>query len=166
MNKLQKGLHILSWIFIALLQLPLLIIGLPMVWIAISIWGRQSKDWPRLFWLWGNDEEGYPSWSPVGALWWYAVRNPIGNFRFLFKDREAHIQGWGPQSMEAKDLLLHETKVAKRWAWNGPFAGYRRVWLSKDLHKYSEIWVGWKIGSTVPGMGFTAQVRLNREIGT
>ena len=48
----------------------------------------------------------------------------------------------------------------KRWK-----AGYRRVWLNKD-GTYGEIWLGWKLGSPVPGLGFTTQIRLKQAVGT
>ncbi len=98
------------------------------------------------------------------TFWWYAVRNPVNNKRFIFKDREAKIDGWeGP--MEAQDLIDAGVTKATRWAYSGAFAGYRVIKLEGD-NKYSEYWHGWKVGSTVPGMGFAMQLRRKREIGT
>jgi hypothetical protein len=156
----------------AILPVGLVFLGLIMVPICLATTGG---DFTGMFWLWGNDEEHYPDWwaeeaderwytSIFPRFWWYAIRNPVNNLRFIFKDREANIVGWGPQSMEATDLITHKVRSASRWAYNGPFAGYRRIWLNGD-NRYSEIWFGWKVGSSVPGMGFTAQVRLKRLIG-
>ena len=101
-------------------------------------------------------------------FWWLAIRNPIGNFRFLFKDRVPTVESnWNDaKPMEAAEMVKADQAVAYRWAWSGPYCGYRRVWLNKKQNTYSEIWFGWKVGSKVPGLGFTTQVRLNREIGT
>ena len=160
----------------AFLPVGAIFLGFVFIPIAIATRGPQSKDWPFLFWLWGNNEEGCPDWwyrmaekkggirAKFPTFWWYAVRNNVNNMRFIFKDREAKIEGWeGP--MEAQNLIDAGVTKATRWAYSGPFAGYRRVWLTKD-GKYGEFWIGWKVGSTVPGMGFNLQLRRNREIGT
>ena len=86
--------------------------------------------------------------------------------RFLFDDSEEFkIEGWQEQSMEAHDLIIAGVTSATRWSYRGAMAGWRIVWLNGD-DKYSEIWFGWKVGSTVPGLGFATQVRLKRDIGT
>ena len=161
----------------AFLPVGLIFLGLVVVPIAIATRGPQSKDWPFLFWLWGNDEEGCPEWwfrlaekkggirAKFPAFWWYAIRNNVNNSRYIFEDREAKVEGWTGESMEAKDLIAAGVSKASRWTYNGFFAGYRRVWLNGD-NKYSEFWIGWKVGSKVPGMGFTMQLRRKREIGT
>ena len=127
--------------------------------------------------IWGNKEEGYPDWFDryvqkfwykkiFPQWWWYVVRNPLNNMRFLFDDsKEYTVVGWQQPSMEAHDLIDADLLVASRWSHRGAMAGYRRVWLNAD-GTYSEIWFGWKVGSTVPGLGFATQVRLHREIGT
>ena len=176
MTNFKKFLYILSWIPVILLHIPLLLLGLIMVPIGLFY------SWPKLCWLWYNDEEGCPDWwfdtakmkggfiGMFPRFWWYAVRNPVNNFRFIFKDRKANISGnWTEGRMEAQDLIDRRMKVAYQWKWSGPFAGYRRVWLryyGMSAVTYSEFWIGWKIGSTVPGMGFTLQYRRNRKIGT
>jgi len=187
MKLYRKALYVLSWIPVALIKIALVLLGL----IAVP-WALFFPRWPKFLWLWGNDEEGCPAWWGEMALakggfikqfprfWWYAVRNPVNNMRYIFKDREANIEGWGPIRMEAQDLIDNKLDSASRWAWNGPFAGYRRVWVtqppvdsyytnSPELDfpgKYSEFWIGWKVGSHVPGMGFAMQLRRNRDIGT
>jgi hypothetical protein len=84
----------------------------------------------------------------------------------LFEDTsEYHEDGWTSNAMEAADLIAAGKKVARRWRWTGWKAGYRRVWLT-GATTYSEFWVGWKLGSSVPGLGFTVQARFNRRIGT
>lgn len=172
---MKKLLYILSWIPFILLKLVLAILGLVAVPLAL-----QFKTWPKLFWVWSNDEEGCPDWwlrsawlrggfiSKFPKFWWYAVRNPVNNFRYIFKDIK------NPKTetdwdfgipMESKELLLSGKDSAYRWTFSGWKAGYRKIWITKD-EKYSEIWFGWKLGSSVPGLGFTTQVRLNRKIGT
>lgn len=186
MNRFIKALHIISWVLIGSVKLGLAILGLFVVPFALI-----PKDWPRWAWVWGNNEEGVPDWWMNGVLfdniiaryfprwWWYAIRNPVNNSRFIFKDRDAALEtNWttGSQPMEPQKMIDVGVVMAYRWAWNGPFAGYRKVWLNDAKNwslvsreptptHYSELWFGWKLGSDVPGLGFTAQVRLKREIG-
>ncbi len=197
MNIFKKILYAISWIPVILLYtfpllmiwpftnislcqafLPVGLVFLGLITVPIAV---MFDKWPKLLWLWGNDEEGCPDWwirnaatgedgwlaEKLPRWWWYAIRNTVNNFRFIFKDREPEIESnWGPlKPMEAGNMLARGQAVAYRWAYKGPFAGYRRVWL-KGQDKYSEFWIGWKPGSTVPGMGFTIQLRLNRKIGT
>lgn len=141
------------------------------------------EKWPDVFWLWGNDEEGCPQWwldncangeeNKVAEWfprwWWFAVRNPVNNHRYLFKDRPASIESNWPEiatsGFEADSLHKIGQQSAYVWRWNGPFAGYRKIWLNKD-GRYTEIWGGWKLGSKIPGLGFTFQFRPRRKIGT
>lgn len=175
MSLIKKILYILSWIPAFIFSVVALILGLIAVPIALLF-----SRWPKILWLWGNDEEGCPMWWDIIAsagtegriaqrfpcFWWYAIRNPVNNARYIFKDREANISGnWVQSSMEAQDMIDHYRDDVHQWRWSGPFAGYRRVWLT-EAGKYSEFWIGWKVGSTVPGMGFTLQYRRNRKIGT
>lgn len=183
MNKLQKLAYILSWVLPALIKLALWFVGLVVIPLALpfgsqSKWRTKGHYFPKLFFLWDNKEEGCPQWWLIQAesgeegkfakkfpkWWWFAMRNPVNGMRYIFKDREAKVAGWeGP--MEAQNLIDAGVTVATRWLYSGAFAGYRRVWLTKD-GKYGEFWFGWKVGSDVPGLGFTAQLRRNREIGT
>ena len=180
-----KALHILSWIPLIAIKLALALLGLFTVPLALQFSEGKYEQWPDIFWVWGNDEsKGVPQWfldkgRPFPNWWWYAVRNPVNNMRFVFKDRNASFfTNWQPDlPMEAQQMIDAGQITAYRWSYNGPFAGYRRVWLNdaKDWNftsikapptHYSEIWFGWKVGSGVPGMGFTTQVRLKRKIGT
>ena len=200
MKTYQKVLYAISWVPVALLHIfPLLMVwpfvemslgwaflpvGLvPLGWVLVPIALRFS-DWPKLLWLWGNDEEGCPDWwfrmaeSKGGFIekfprwWWFAVRNPVNNFRFIFDEPPLHKityqDNWMSQlhgAMEAGNMIKQGQRVAYRWAYSGFFAGYRKVWLNKNLSRYTEFWIGWKLGSTVPGIGFTFQYRPKREIG-
>ena len=180
MNAALKALYILSWIPVAAIKIVLAALGLFVV--PFAIW----LDWPKVFWLWHN-QEGVPGWWLRRSLlhwhtrywphwWWYAIRNPVNNARFIFADPgDVNIKtNWladEPISMEAPEMVEAGQRMAYMWRWSGPFASYRRVWITKwpglllPSGNYSEIWFGWKVGSSVPGMGFTMQVRLNREIG-
>ena len=183
MNRAKKALHILSWVPVGLFKLALVLLGLLVVPFVIGIGAANKELWPDIFWLWGNKQEDPPQWWLNKAKWlptfrWYAIRNPANNMRYIFDDREANVEGnWITDPMEAKQLIEAGQQMAYRWSYNGPFAGYRRVWITarKFLifghgeevnYQYSEIWFGWKVGSKVPGLGFTSQVRLKREIGT
>jgi len=157
----------LAW-WQAFFPVGLFFLGLPIVWYAIKNYSTQSNAWPKVFTLWGNKEEGYPLWAEqqgISAWWWYAIRNPVNNKRYVFKEKKApKVYGWqGP--MEAQDLIREGVGTATRWTHSGWKVGYRKVWLEGN-DKYSEVWGGWKLGSDVPGLGFTMQVRLKRKIGT
>ncbi len=201
MNNFKKALYILSWIPVAAIKIVLALLGLVVVPIALQF-DLDSRLWPKVFWLWGNDEHSVaPRWwmhdgkhhnwfsRKFPNWWWFAIRNPVNNTRFIFEDREVNIDtNWHVRiktdepykivfkPMEPKYLLEAGQQFAYRWSWNGPFAGYRKVWLNEfvpstdtfptaRVDSYSEIWFGWKVGSDVPGMGFTMQLRLKREIG-
>lgn len=185
MNWYLKVLYILSWIPISLIKISLAVLGLLAVPLALHACAYKHnmphRDvWPDILWIWGNQEEGPPRWWQIDAsgsknplvrwfpnFWWYAIRNPVNNMRYIFDDREGNLKtNWYEDiPMEAHQMLAVGQQMAFQWVWNGPFAGYRRVWLNGQ-DRYSEIWFGWKVGSGVPGLGFTTQVRLKRKIGT
>lgn len=168
-----KILYALSWIPAALIKLALAIIGLPIVWIAIKWRGVDSDFWPKVFWLWANDEDPRPPGWYGGSAWeWFAIRNPVNNMRFLFDDegKFGFESDWFYKTldetpMEPEYMLKVRQLSAYRWTWRRWMAGYRYVWIGKN-DRYSEIWLGWKVGSGVPGLGFTVQLRFNRRIGT
>ena len=191
MSKLRKLLYILSWIPAFIVRFAASLLGLILVPIALPFGSQKKFDekgryFPKVFFIWDNKEEGYPDWWPkyierqvpdstgekivqflrerFPRFWWFAVRNSANGFRFIFKDREAKYDGWQKNEMEAHDLIEAGVTEATRWAYSGPFAGYRKVTLEGD-NKYSEFWIGWKVGSSVPGMGLTLQRRKNIEIG-
>lgn len=195
MNTPLKILYVLSWILPGLIKFLLWVIGLVVIPIAF-LFDVQSTKWPKVFWLWAN-QENVPAWWLKDAAtdanvnwfvkkfpkyWWYAFRNIASNTQFIFKDRQAHIDtNWLADTpvMEAPQMIIAGQTMASAWRWSGPFAGYRRVWLCEpsisyesetecSFHyaTYSEIWFGWKVGSAVPGMGFTFQWRRNRKVGT
>lgn len=182
MNKLQKLAYILSWIPALAVKFVLWVIGLFVIPFAL-LFGSQEKFekegrfFPKVFFLWDNKEEGLPDYWIRAAenkhivaktfpkWWWFANRNPVNGMRYIFKDREATYVGWPGEPMEANDLIEAGVTEASRWAYNGAFAGYRTVKLEGN-DEYSEFWIGWKVGSRVPGMGLTLQRRKNRKIGT
>jgi hypothetical protein len=172
----MKVLYVLSWIPVMAFRIVGVLMGLIAVPVALLF-----PRWPKLLWLWGNDEddprvdERMQWWRDKAAasknpirrwfpnFYWYTVRNPFNNMRYIFKDREATFSGsWKQAAMNARNLKNKNVSFAYRWAHSGPFAGYRAVWLH-DNNKWSEIWIGWKIGSGTPGLGFTSQFRIKRE---
>ena len=173
MNPIAKLLHIIQWILVIALMIPLMLLGGVIVIPLALLFNVDMKN----LWLWGNEEEGYPEWFDryvqnfwykkiFPKWWWYTIRNPLNNMRFMFDDKEPfEIEGWQEPSMEAHNLIDAGVTSASRWSYRGAMAGYRRVWLN-DVDTYSEFWIGWKVGSTVPGLGFATQLRLKREIGT
>jgi hypothetical protein len=178
--RLKKLLWGIAWIPFIVIKLVLSLLGLFIV--PVSLWYFNSHNrWPKVFWLWYNDQEGCPDWwfkyadrkggliAKIPEFWWFAIRNPVNNFRYLFHDYPKEVLGWETNwdsegVMEALQMLAAGQAMAYRWVWYGWKAGYRRVWLNSS-GRYSEIWFGWKLGSDVPGLGFTWQIRLKRPIG-
>ena len=167
--------------------LPVGLVPLGLVAVPLALIGRNDemgKFYGRYFatiwFIWDNiGEKGdppVPQWwydkaasGKAGILakwfprwWWFAVRNPANGVRWLFKDREAKFEGWESKNMEPQDLVDAGVKEATRWAYNGMFAGWKKVKIESE-NTYSEYWFGWKVGSDVDGMGWTAQVRRKRE---
>lgn len=93
-----------------------------------------------------------------------AFRNPVNNHRFIFKDRTVYKTSGDPEAFDHGGRSLEKAgiRLSAGWRWSGPFAGYKRTWLNKTPGKYSEFYTGWKLGSPVPGLGFTLQTRFNR----
>lgn len=187
MNLLTKFLHMIQWFVVILITIPFILLGALVVIPLALLFKADMRTLP----IWGNREEGYPAWFDVYVQdywykkifprwWWFSFRNSLNNARFFFDDSKPYdVDGWQPASMEAHDLMIANIRSASRWSYRGITAGWRRVWLTtvkKDikLYKwvlvsageyYNELWFGWKVGSSVPGMGFTTQVRLYRDIG-
>jgi len=194
MNPLVKLFHIVQWAVIMLLFVFPLVIVWPFVditwWqaflpvglipfgmvVVIPLALLFNVDMKKLP-IYGNQEEGYPAWfdryvqnfwykKVFPQWWWFSIRNPLNNMRFLFDDDKPFDKyGWQGDSLEAHDLIAAGVTSASLWRRRGLLAGWRRVWLNDD-GTYSEIWFGWKVGSVVPGLGFATQLRLKREIGT
>ncbi len=171
MNIFRAILYVLSWIPVGIINLALLLIGIPLI-AVLAIW-PMSK-WPRWTWIWQNEEDqGEPGWyakrfpelSPWFRRWRYtAFRNPVNNHRYLFTEPESYKTSGDPEAfnMDGKDLERLGIRSSSGWRWSGFFAGYKRTWLNKTPGKYSEFYVCWKVGSPVPGLGFTLQNRFNR----
>ena len=193
MNPVAKLLHIVHWPLILLSFLALAILGLFVVPCALlfkadmktfPIWGNREEGYPDWFDRYVQDfwyKKIFPRW------WWFCIRNSVNNIRYLFNDTKPFkTDGWQEDVMEAHTLIAAGVTKATRWRYRTFVAGYRKVWLTtykKDklrilasifkLRKvyipagtyYGEFWIGWKVGSSVPGMGFTSQFRRNVEIG-
>lgn len=168
----KKALYIISWTPFILVQTALILLGaIFFVPVALLLYGGDSGAWPYWpFHPFGNDDRPAPDWWVKkhhfwSNWWWFAVRNPVSNTHWWFRDRPATFYGtWHAKAMEPRDLLAQGKTKATRWAVNGFFAGYKVVWIVDATH-YGEFWIAWKVGSDVPGMGFAMQLRRNREIG-
>jgi hypothetical protein len=162
----------MSWLQ-AFLPVGLVFLGAFLVVPLALLFKADMKKLP----IWGNREEGYPDWFDryVQAYWykkifprwwWFCIRNSTNNFRYLFDDTKPFKTiGWQDDVMEAHTLIAAGVKSASRWRYRGLLAGYRKVWLNDDGETYGELWVGWKVGSKVPGLGFTTQLRRKATIG-
>lgn len=204
----KQYVGVLLWVPWILVQAVLILLGLVIVPVALALWrwsqaaGEPVTWWPGLFFLWGNDSiewaaEGVPDWWLKRAAagtegrvarwfprwWWYAIRNPVANSRYIFSERDTYrfSGNWHQADMEPATLVqLSGARAGDsryRWAWSGFFVGFRWVKIEtlrpvfenspagEIVGTYSEFWLGWKVGSEVPGMGFAMQWRRNREIG-
>ena len=97
--------------------------------------------------------------------WKYsAFRNPVNNHRFLIDEPVTWATSGDPKAFDydGKSLERAGIRLSKGWRYKGAFAGYKRTWLNETPGKYSEFYVGWKVGSATPGFGFTLQTRFNR----
>lgn len=145
-------------------------------------WGNDEEGMP-LWWLQASLDENwfikrYPVW------WWYAMRNVVNNSRYWFAEPPTTSLRWYTNwnqaiPMEAKQMIGAGQTSAYRWVRYKWMVGYRRVKLNlyvpgkgigdrfvfASAASYSEFWIGWKLGSKVPGLGLTLQLRRNREIG-
>lgn len=180
----MNALAVALLIPVAILKVIGSLLGLVMVPLCLLVKGG---DFRGIFWLWGNDEEHYPEWwakrdhpwwiRPWPRFWWFAIRNPFNNSRFIFEDVDL---SWCEVStnwdvsipMEAPQMIEANQLVAWYFIRCGWKCGYRRVWingLKKHGHPadtYSEAWIGWKLASGVPGLGFAMQLRIKRAVGS
>ena len=171
----RKGLYILSWIPVLAFELVGTTLGLFLVPIAL----RFDK-WPKLLWAWGNDEDDprvdvrmqwyrdkaasqwwtryWPNW------WWYCIRNPFNNTRFLFDDTKPFKRYGSYTGIYLNGRSLREIGRYKGFRWNvrGWMASYEYVRVLDDTH-VREFWIGWKVGATVPGLGFSTQLKWRTE---
>ncbi len=167
MPKWKIFLAVLSWIPFLILKFVLALIGL----FTVAAWcWEYPMLWPKWMWLWNNEEDMallVPSWfKPDKPRWlrvwlYYAIRNPVNNLRYLFKDTNSFLQ-WGYSGvLESKDMVELGVGEASRWRQSGWKFSYRKLSILNS-EKYREFFIGWKIGMGVPGCGFTLQFRKGR----
>lgn len=153
------------WPIFAVISLALRLLGLIVVPIALALKGRHSNNWPKVFWLWGNDEEGCPKWwlelaedkwytKAFPCFWWYAIRNAVNNFRFTFLKEPDTLHEISSGDVE------RDPGFQWRYRYGGWMDSLRITW--GDVHPQDgkdEIYLGFKIGSSIGGVSFTAQAR-------
>ena len=146
------------WIAFAILKyLVLDPIGLVAVPLSRVSDGRHRT--PYIWWLWGNDEPGFRNQdlSVMDLLIDRIFRNPVGNSKYLlekiFGDPQDYIQ-------YGSDIDEGYTGFQWRYRRVGLLDSIRVVWGKPRKQGKKEIYIGFKIGSNVPGFGITAQFRL------
>lgn len=144
-------LSILAWAPMMVLKLALVLLGLITVPAGILVAKGDYSRWPKLLWLWGNDQDGLgPTWWQQrlkddgfkSQFLWLAVRNPANNLRYLFKE---------------PPYYRHATGTIGKFQWD-----WRRYKLISGFRIWTagfEFYIGFKVGLTVPGLGFTSQFR-------
>ena len=128
---------------------------------------KSSDEWPKLFWLWANDEDPVtPVWAMGRSRWWsnykwFALRNAVANHKYLLKD-EGEYQQWGyTGEMESRPVIEAGLTRVVRWRQRGWQFSYRMIEILSNT-EYRERYIGWKIGSSVPGLGFALQNRKGK----
>jgi len=163
--------------FIILIKVILQFIGFI---VCIPFCWKDSRDWPKFLSIWAHRDGGDPEWWIVRdyhvrihtwkykfkhewsrRYWYSAWRNSVAGFKYLQKDTEKYktYGTWFDTDMEYKDLKEANVTSAIRWRTYGWRDGIRWVKIYPEERKYREIWFGWKIGSPVPGLGFSSQIR-------
>ncbi len=171
----------LTWTPFILIRFVGIIVG-ALVVIPLAMWWHPDK-WPKLIWLWNNDEEYvpawvYPKWSePFRRYYWYAYRNPFNNLRFVKFLKEINEKdiveyrrsvGSGMRtvkyegSLESLPMKRAGVWRVERWMQAGWRFSFRRVAIRLNEPKYHERYIGWKLAQNIEkkGLGFALQ---NRE---
>ena len=152
---------ILIWPLFILLKLALGVIGI----IAAPLYIATGWRW---LWLWGNDEKGFTNddFEEVGPLLWdRIVRNASGNTKYALEKVFGDPRDYDERSnFKLKDLEYRDPMEAP-----GFKIRYRRVGALESIRitygephardGKKEYYGGFKIGSNVPGFGFTWQGR-------
>jgi hypothetical protein len=130
--------YVLLFILIQLLQIPLFILGIPICLVLSiasawhpqtcdrpwsAVYGKQILVYPKLFWLWSNDEDGVlPEWyckanwhrgDQLNAFVWTALRNSVHNYCLI-----PGVFGTG------RPLWI------KNWTWRGQKYYAKAGWVS------------------------------------
>jgi len=137
------------------------------------LWWRLRCATDKVSWKGWKNTAGYLlGWIPVllrrwfPSFWWYQIRNPQRNSGFILKDRECSYSGnWTERDMHANEVQDHGLTVAHRWGWTGWLGMYERVRINDD-NTSNEIWIGWKLYHTTPGLGFATQWKRRQKIST
>ena len=66
--------------------------------------------------------------------------------------------------MEAPDMIRFGDRFFWRWRWSGWKDGFRCVWVYSEK-RYGEFYIGFKLGSSVPGLGFALRFRPWARVG-
>lgn len=154
------------WPLFAAVKYTLAFVGL-----VTCLLGAMPREWPRLLWLWGDDEyHAHRAWwharnfpkSPYWKrYWWHAIRNPIANVKYLINEPGGTAQkGTAVPELEAQPLQQANRKRGWRYRSAGVLSSIKAIWLRSD--SYIELYFGFKIGSPVPGVGFTTQLRKDK----
>lgn len=123
---------------------------------------------PKLFWLYGNDEPGFRNedFDSIWALLWDRwVRNPVGNLKYLLEKMVGdpnEFNQWGVPRHERGTTDPMEAGDTVKWRirQKGLLTSARVTWGEPNNSKgKNEVYFGFKLGSSVPGIGFTTQVR-------
>lgn len=128
-----------------LLDIPLMLLGLILVPIAIL------TNWPKIFWLWGNDDHpdnGGIFWAKqcgtsfLCAYKWFALRNPTFNFsKYLLGTKLKDYQHKGDTGIGDKK------KGGSYWCYMGKYFEYYYIkpYTLFKVKRCIRIRFGWKI---------------------
>jgi hypothetical protein len=138
-------LGLLLWVPAFAVKVVLVAIGLPYVWVALTL------ELP--LWIWGGPPPA-PWW--LDSAWeWYAIRNPVQGLKFDAPWSVREFGTTGAEPLEVKPLQA----IGKSWGWRvalcGPLSHVRLMVLRSE--GYCEFAIGWQPGPA--GVDIDAQAR-------
>jgi hypothetical protein len=79
--------YVLLFVLIQLVNIPLMLAGVPICAVLAAIQPESSTHYPKWAWIWDNEIDGvygpenpHTAWQ---AFYWTALRNPVNNLRFV-----------------------------------------------------------------------------------
>jgi hypothetical protein len=115
--------------------------------------------------LWGNREEPVPPHGfllknrPFPVWWWFAIRNPVNNFRYMITEPKEVKSFYGKYDFSEDDPM---EQAGWRWRYRHSMFldSFRCTWgPARGSEGKREFYIGWKIASSTPGVGFAFSPR-------
>ena len=156
---------LLQWFVSGLAFLILIVIGFFVVAIAL----KRGADMAKLP-VWGNREHPEPpDWfrlknRPFPNWWWFAIRNPVNNLRYYVSEPKPERLREYFGTVQEIDIGIADPMEQPGWRWRYRYSifldSFRCTWgPARGVEGKREFYIGWKIGSSTPGVGFAFSPR-------